>query len=470
MSGEGRVADPVGRVNIAFDQPSLLYDCEWTRIDSHPNLVTSYQIDRGRQYELDRTDTGRATVQIADPDGILDPTNPDGPYYGLIEPLLQISIGRKNPVTDEWFTRFRGFIEEMDYTFDPSQQYNRLQISCVDLFEILAAIEMTPYPDFGDDPALVAPDSPGQIVFANEIMQERVNRVLGSALRTDLDPDRDQWWVAFTGNVEVAISVYSPGENVMTVIQEATDAEFPAVSNAYCEGRTGRLAVHGRNAKLDPAAVAASAGDANWDWHHWHAGDGAAVNAGSGLAHLREFAFNRGLSKIINAAFCSSAYQILAGAQIDAGDDTWARTTDATSQGKYGIRSWSTENLLTLRGWSGGAPIPGWETADELARFTDYYVKNYKDPKNRVTVCGFATMRPEQAHAAATWDLLSQIEIADQINITVASPGGGGFDDEPFFVEGIHETVSPLNPDYDLVRLTLDLSPQAYFEDQTMFS
>ena len=105
----------------------------------------------------------------------------------------------------------------------------------------------------------------------------------------------------------------------------------------------------------------------------------------------------------------------------------------------------------------------------EIARFTQYYVINYREPQNRVTVCGFASMRPEQPHAAATWDLLSQIEIADLINITVASPGGGGFFDQPFFVEGVHETVSPLNPSYDLVRLTLDLSPQAYFDNLDMF-
>src|SRR5580765_7339464 len=144
MCGGERVADPVGRVNIAFGQPSLLYDCDWTRIDSHPHLVTSYSIDRGRQYELDRTDTGRATVQIADVTGILDPTNSDGPYYTQLEPLIQIALGRQNPVTGEWFTRFRGFIEDYNYTFDPSQQVNRLEISCFDLFEIVAAIQMTP--------------------------------------------------------------------------------------------------------------------------------------------------------------------------------------------------------------------------------------------------------------------------------------------------------------------------------------
>ncbi len=155
--------------------------------------------------------------------------------------------------------------------------------------------------------------------------------------------------------------------------------------------------------------------------------------------------------------------------QVPADENDWVRTDHHASQSKYGIRSWSAENLLVIRAHDGANPILGSSSLAELARFTNYYVANYHKPHNRVTVCGFASMRPEQPHAAATWALLSGIEIADLVDITVGSPGGGGFDGESFFVEGIHETVSPLNPDYDLVRLTLDLSPQSYFTDLSMF-
>jgi len=33
-----------------------------------------------------------------------------------------------------------------------------------------------------------------------------------------------------------------------------------------------------------------------------------------------------------------------------------------------------------------------------------------------------------------------------------------------YFVEGIHEDVRPLTPDYDDVTLRLDLSPRSYFD------
>ena len=58
---------------------------------------------------------------------------------------MQAAIGRQNPVTGEWKTRFRGFVDALDYRFDPSQQLNWLTISLVDLFELLAAAEMHPF-------------------------------------------------------------------------------------------------------------------------------------------------------------------------------------------------------------------------------------------------------------------------------------------------------------------------------------
>ena len=90
-------------------------------------------------------------MQIADPDGILDPTNP---YRAVltttrttkIEPAAPGGARPLQPGHRPWYTRYRGFIEEMDYAFDPSQQVNRLQLTLVDIFEILSAIEMLRYP------------------------------------------------------------------------------------------------------------------------------------------------------------------------------------------------------------------------------------------------------------------------------------------------------------------------------------
>jgi hypothetical protein len=435
---------------LAFNQPSLTWAPTWTRIDSYDSLVTSYTIDRGRQYELDRTDTGRAVVQITDRDGILDPTNPGGPFYGMIEPLLQALICRRNPVSGSWYTRFRGFVEEMDYSFDPSQQVNRLELSLVDIFEFLSAIELFPSTN-GDTPPEI--DWADQVYYPAQPMDVRINQVLDESIGPVAKAD---YTVVFTGNVNVQEQVYTPGESVMTAIQEAADAEFPGVSNVYTD-RQGRLAVHGRLAKFDPAGVLAGAAPGAWDWHSFKAGDGTAVASDPAqYAHIRRFAFNRGLAKIINQAFATPLRRdtALTGAQM-AGQFV----TDPSSIAEFGIRSWSAQDLITYGGLL-GTPTTDLE---ETKLFATYMVENYAFPQNRVTEIGFRTMDPAASGASENWRLLSLVDVSDEVLVTIESPGGGFFAAEPYFVEGVHEQVGPLVPGYDDVTLTLDLSPQAFY-------
>jgi len=437
---------PAGRFLIAFGEDTLEPNPDWTRIDAYTSLLTSYTIDRGRSYELDRTDVGRATVQISDTEGILDPTNTSGPFYGQIEPLLQAMIGRYNPVTDQWVTRFRGFIEEMDYSFDPSQQVNRLTITLVDIFEVVNAVKMWPdvstEPSFGDDPP---EQSVGQVFFDNAHMDDRIIQVLGNA---GIPPE---WYVVFSGNVDLYEVVYSRGESAMAVVQDAADADFPGVSNVFVD-RTGRLAVHGRHAKFDPVGVASGAAEGAWDFHQWHAGDGAAVAASPATtAHIRRFAVSRGLAKIINSASATPAY-------VDDVDAAYQLVWSDPSILRYGRRSWDAQNLLTKGGLGTGTTA-----LQETKFFASYYVLNYQNPRTRITDCALRSMRPGTPGSSETWRLMSLVDIGDSVTVTVASPGGGGLDTEAYFVEGVHEDVRPLNPEYDDVTVTLDLSPRAYF-------
>lgn len=458
-TGAGPFHTPFG-VSLAFNDNTLEPSPTWTRLDNGVTRVASYTIDRGRQFELDRTDGGRATVTINDIDGTLDPTNATGPYYGLIQPLIQAAIARWNPVLQEWQTRFRGFVEDFTYEFNPAAYVdaqghtvgvNQLTISLVDIFEILNAIEMLPG-EFGDPPPS---ESAGQVFFEDTSgpASDRILQVLQNA------GIPVSWYVVFSLNVSVQETVYSPGESAMTPIQEAVDAEFPGVANAYTD-RFGRLAVHGRLAKFSPASVAAGAGDSTWDWHHWHAGDGAAVAASpSTTAQIRQFAFTRGLAQVINSATATPI-------NIADADVAGQTCLDSVSIGTFGIRSWSAQNLLTKTGL-----LDGSDDLTETKRFAQYHVDNYAEPRNRVTQIAFRPIRPTQTGAAINWRLLCEVDISDQIDITIASPGGGGFNAEPFFVEGIHESVvGRINTDgqsYDDVTITLDVSPQAYFTDST---
>jgi hypothetical protein len=325
---------------------------------------------------------------------------------------------------------------------------NRLTITLVDLFEILSATQMWPG-EFGV--ASPAADSEAQVFFEDANFDDRIKGVLFNA------GIQVEWYIVFSGNVELHEAAYSPGESAMTAIQEAADAEFPGVSNAYIDV-FGRLAAHGRLAKFDPFGTQAGMSDpSDWYLHHWKVGDSAAVaSQPTQVAQIRQFGFSRDLSKVINSG---SAYPKYA---TDAQIKTQL-VKDTTSIGKYGIRSWGAENLLTKR----GLPSPtSPETTDlqECLKFADYYVQNYNEPIDRISSIGLRSMRPVDPHADPLWSLLCQIDIADVIDVSVGSPGGGGFNFESYFVEGIHEQARPLGFAYDDVTMTLDLSPRSVFD------
>jgi len=455
------------RVGVAFNDATLEPTPTWTYLTETPNLVAGYTIDRGRQYEFDKTDTGKAVVSIYDREGVLDPRNSLSPYNGLLEPLLQIQIELLNPVTDVWWVRYRGFIEDFDYGVEPFTHQNssgdtvgltRLEISCVDLFEILTAIEMYPDGSFGDDPTTASPDATGNIFFdtAGDV-KARIDQVMGNA---GVDA---AFYVAFTGNVQLMPTVYSPGDNVLQPIQDGADAEFPTVSNVYCD-RKGRLVFHGRLAKFDPhgtwLSIAGSdpARDAVWRFREWNCGDGQAVAASiTDTAQIRTFAFNRGLSKIFNSAFCTPN-----GFDPKVDDPVDQTVQDTASITQFGIRSWSAENLLIASG-----NLTGFTGKEECAAFAAFVVANNKTPRERITDISFRSMRPTDPRAAANWALICEIDISDLVNVTVTNPGspGASFNAEPFYVEGLHEEVKPMTGEYADVTLRPDLSPQAYFTE-----
>ncbi len=459
------MAPPTARFQVAFADDALEPDPTWTDLDDLVR-VASYEIDRGRSFELDKVDTGRATILIHDTEGLLDPTNPGGPWYDPdeadlgIQPLRQARLAVWNPVLEDWYTRFRGFVESYVYEFDPSQMVNRVTISLVDIFEIVSAVQMFPG-NFGD------PAPSDDIVFMESTpdgdrhgMKIRVEDILGetgvsgfSLGSVGLDAF---WYDVFSGNVSLHEGTYSPGQSAMDAIMETVDAEFPGVGNVYGD-RLGRLCVHGRFARFDPVGTAAATGD--WDFHDWTAGDGAAVLADpTNCAHIRAFSMSRDLGKIINVASASPK-------SVDTvADFTTQVVVAGASKGRYGIRPWSTQDLLTKEGVTDGLLGAGADWA-ETKLFAQYYVDNYKVPRNRVNQVTFRSMNLGQTGAAPNWLLLSELDLNDRVYIQIDSPGGGGLAAVPYFVEGIHEEHQPANDRMDDVTMTLDLSPADYFQD-----
>ena len=434
------MVEPDTRFQLAFDSPTLEPDPVWTSLDEIPNLVASYTIDRGRAYELDRTDAGRATVQITDPDGLLDPTNADGPWYGKIQPLLQAQLGRRNPCNGEWASRFRGYVENFEYEVDPTQRLNRLTVSLVDLFEILSAAEMHPG-EFGVTPPA---GSEGQVFYPAQSVYGRIFDLL-----RDMGlPKRLQ--VIMPGAVDCDDTIYSPGEPVLAAVQEAADAEMPG-SNLACD-RAGRIVFHDRRSRFDPAGVLGELGWEKWDYREWRIGDGAAVTASpTDTVQVRQFGFNRSLSRVINSASATPV-------SVKDEDVAGQLVVDPTSIGLYGIRSWSADRLLTFV-----SLIDGANALVETRRFAEWIVANYAEPQDRISTVGFRSLRPDDPRAPALWQFLLSVDIGDSVDVHVATKTGG-FESVWYFVEGIHEDVKPLVPGFDDVTLTLDLSPRSYYD------
>ena len=461
------MAAPTG-ISLAFGAHTLDPAPTWTRLDD-PSMtgvrVASYQIDRGRPSETQKTAGGTATVTISDRNGYLDPTNPLGPFHDIgggtqLQPLVQAAIARWNPVDAVWDTRFRGWVSDWDYVFDPSQQVNQLQLSLVDIFEILQTIELQ-IGEAGDDPT----GTSAQIIYnLLPTAHQRIDQILGvdAGIPTAM-------YTVFSLNVNVQVTAYSPGDTVLQAVQEAVDAEFPDVANAYTD-RLGRFVVHGRYAKFNPGGVASGVPSTTWDWHHWYAGDAAFVNLSPAThTQIRQFAFNRGTGYVVNTATAYPGYTATGVAITDAQIQAQL-VKDAGSRTQYGIRSWSAPNLIT---WT--SLVDGATALVETKRFASYQVANYAQARNRITTLGFRPLEPTDARAGAVHRLLGKVDVSDQIDVTVASPGGGGFNGEVFFVEGVHEScvgrlragVAAGAEAYDDVTLTLDVSPGPI--DTTMF-
>lgn len=430
-------------VSVAPGDTMFTVSPTWERLDNRSDLrVSRIEVERGRQDEFERTDTGTATVIFKDRYGTLDPSNIGGPFGDLVS--RPIGIALRDPVTNAWFPIFRGVIDDYGYNLSPSQQVGEIAITCVDALEYFAGFELAPgiagdTPPSGEEGNIFYEDTAGTV-------DDRIFQALADASwPTGLSS-------VFSGNVSVRESTYSPGESMLVVLQEAADAEFPTVANFYID-RFGFFCFHGRYARFDPDAVSATA--THWDFHRWKAGDGAAIVLDDERAQLRPpFGFNRGRSLIRNAALC---YPM----GIRPTDIPGQIVTDSPSIAVHGVHSWSATDLVILEGTTTG------NTGNqECELYAQYIVENYRDPQNRIEQASFKSLRPTDDRAAATWALLTGVDLSDILDLEITHPGGGGFNSE-HFIEAINYEIEPLVNDldtgYPAINLTLDLSPAVYW-------
>jgi hypothetical protein len=421
-----------GRVWIAESDGPLVAEPTWTRYDNLSN-ARCYGFDcyAGRQSELDTTDTGTASVFFHDRAKAID-TDLVG---------LQIMLQLYDPVDDSWHPRWRGHIDDVQRNLVdvPGVPLANVTLPCVGIFDYLGGCRMLPGV-FGD----VAPAGMNGVVFyEDEPVDDRI-----IALLTDAGIASDMR-VVFSGNVDVNETLYDPDDVVLQGVRDAADAEFPGVANFY-EDRYGRCAFHGRFARFDPEGTEASA--SNWDFVRYSAGTRGDVT--SGVAQVREFSYNAPRARIINS-YVAWPRADENGVEFDRALIEDMLKTDATSISNYGHRGKDAPDLIIKEHKTNGN-----SGADECELFAEFYIQNYAEPRKAVQNVVFKSMRPADSRAAATWELMTKCDISDAIHLTIDE---ADLDDEPFFVDGIAVECRPLNPDYDMVTVTPNLTPAAYY-------
>jgi hypothetical protein len=259
-------------------------------------------------------------------------------------------------------------------------------------------------------------------------------------------------YVHVTGNVNVNESQYDVDDDILSAMRDAADAEFPSgVAQVYVD-RFGREVFHGRFAKFDPDGTAS--GGANWDFQRWEAGTRGDV--GTTRAQIREFQYNRPRTRIVNS-YVAWPEMDETGATFDQALVATLTKTDAGSISSYGYRGREAPALIIQDNFNNANT-----GADECELFGEFYVANYAVPRKNIERVTFKSVWPYDDRAAATWEVMTRADISDVIHLFV---GEAGLSDEQFFIEGISGECRVANPDYDMVTVTPNLSPAAYYTD-----
>ena len=86
--------------NILGDSAALIVDVS--------DQINYIQTSRGRNALVDQFQTGQLTLRIVDQNGDFNPTNPTGPYVGLLTPMKKVQISATYGATT--YSLFSGFI------------------------------------------------------------------------------------------------------------------------------------------------------------------------------------------------------------------------------------------------------------------------------------------------------------------------------------------------------------------------
>jgi hypothetical protein len=422
------------------------------------STVQSWRTDRGRSYMMDKTQAGTAQLVLIDQTGYLDPrSGSTSPYAGQLVPNTPVKISAQNPCDGTYHDIFTGYAENWTWNPDQTENWLTVTLDAVDGFELLSRAEVVP-----SDPTKGTTTYVGGPTVRP---QDRINAALNDA----------GWPVplrnVFSGNIGVKTVVYNAQTSLLSVCQDAADAEFPNVANCYID-RWGRFCFRGRFARLDYATYQSRSLNANPPpqlngqlGYTWNVGDRPSADT-FGYAPINSIEWTRDSKNLINACLCTPseiAQSNIAG-QLD---------TDSTSIASYGIRTLSITDLL-VDSAPANADYPGsppFTDLEECLNYAIYYTSNYNNPVDTITKIDFKTIAPSDPLGPAWWQFVTGVEIGDVVFVHQANIGGGGFHNVGFFIEGIHNDVQLGGPagafNVPQWTMSLDLSPISFYSTFT---
>lgn len=438
-------------VGIALSDDPFESEPSFTRIDDPDgvHVLQTWDVDTGRQTELQKTDAGSGVLKMVDRTGIFDPTNAGSPYYGKMDPMKQAAIGLWNPIDEVWAPIYRGWIEDWDCDIDISNKMNWVTITTMDALGVFSredltrALTGTVAADLGLE-VVGGTNAGAYIKFPND---QQVNDRIIVCL------DIMGWSTAmreiFSGNVSLQEMTYRQDTKILAIIMDASDAEFPGVANFFSR-KDGFAVFHGRFARFVPE-------NPDYNINFWNVGDAAAWRLDNSVAPIKSLSFTRGLS----SPLINSAMALPQNIDQDLVPDQLSR--DATSIASYGTQHEQWENLIEYR-----SDIGGRTAVEDTQLVGEYYTANYATPYNRIKTLTFGTVRTDHPAAAALYRFLQGVDISDVVTVTTSHKGGGGFAGEQFFVEGKHWSARPRGRLVHDITLTLDVTPRAFFTTDTL--
>lgn len=370
---------PTVTVNCAFASNPMSTPT-WVNISTR---AREFGVHRGRQFELDRVQTGTAQIRLSNQDRALDPNNAASTYFPNVIPMRRIKV--EAIWNSTIYPVFTGFVEDWPQTWTLNGKLAEAMVPIVDGFAVFGYGSLsTTYP-------------PGR-------SDERISAVL-----SDLN-----WGSGQAGIVG--------------------DPVFGLIGSTAIIGPVGDRAIGVGTANLQASTLAATFAlehmqsvTESENGRFFIARDGSATFMGRQLVASTSLAtFGDAAGELGYSDLSLGSAPIWNDVRLTIVGGVEQTSSDATSQGQYFKRSRVQSGYL--------------QSSDaEVGSLANFLVFKYKQPQTRVT----SILIDPQRDPTNLWPQVLGREIGDVVTVKRRPPGGGAVISQLSVIEGIEHAATP---------------------------